>query len=56
MDQQQTVLIADDDLRLLRLMQRNLELADYRVVTAADGLSLLRLAESESADLYVVMS
>ena len=54
MAQQQTVLIADDDLRLLRLIQRNLELADYRVVTAADGLSLLRLAESASAHLYVV--
>ena len=42
-----TVLVADDDPRLLKLIQRNLELANYRVLTVADGPSVLKQAESE---------
>jgi len=50
----QTVLVADDDPRLLKLIQRNLELANYRVVTVSDGPSVLRQAEAEEPDLYVL--
>ena len=32
-----SVLVSDDDTRLLNLVQRNLELNDYRVLTAMDG-------------------
>jgi two-component system KDP operon response regulator KdpE len=49
-----TVLVADDDPRLLKLIQRNLELANYRVLTVADGPSVLKQAESEEPDLYVL--
>jgi DNA-binding response OmpR family regulator/signal transduction histidine kinase len=50
----QTVLVADDDPRLLKLIQRNLELENYRVVTVSDGPSVLRQAEAEEPDLYVL--
>lgn len=49
-----TVLVADDDPRLLKLVQRNLELANYRVITVSDGPSVLRQAEAEEPDLYVL--
>lgn len=49
-----TVLVADDDPRLLKLVQRNLELANYRVVTVADGPSVLKEAEQEEPDLFVL--
>lgn len=49
-----TVLVADDDPRLLKLVQRNLELANYRVIAVADGPSVLRQAESEEPDLFVL--
>jgi DNA-binding response OmpR family regulator len=50
----QTVLVADDDPRLLKLIQRNLEIANYRVVTVSDGPSVLKQAEAEEPDLYVL--
>src|SRR5688572_24130111 len=49
-----TVLVADDDPRLLRLVQRNLELSGYRVLTAADGGAAIRLAEAEKPDIFVL--
>lgn len=49
-----TVLVADDDPRLLRLVQRNLELENYKVVTVADGPSVLKQAEAEEPDLFVL--
>ncbi len=49
-----TILVADDDPRLLKLIQRNLELANYRVLTVADGPSVLKQAETEEPDLYVL--
>lgn len=54
MNKKPTVLVADDDPRLLRFVQRNLELANYRVVAVPDGSSALREAESEEPDLYVL--
>ena len=49
-----SVLVADDDPRLLRLVQRNLELNGYRVVTAMDGPNALRMAEAEELDLLML--
>jgi DNA-binding response OmpR family regulator len=50
----ETVLVADDDPRLLRLVQYNLQQAGYRVVTAPDGNKALRLAETEGPDLILL--
>src|SRR6266496_678721 len=45
-----SVLVADDDPRLLKLVQRNLELNGYRVLTAMDGTNALKMAEAEELD------
>jgi len=50
----ETVIVADDDPRLLRLVQFNLQQAGYRVITAADGNRALRLAENENPDLLLL--
>jgi DNA-binding response OmpR family regulator len=50
----ETVIVADDDPRLLRLVQFNLQQAGYRVLTAPDGTRALRLAESEGPDLILL--
>jgi DNA-binding response OmpR family regulator len=50
----ETVVVADDDPRLLRLVQFNLQQVGYRVVTAPDGNRALRLAESENPDLVLL--
>ncbi len=49
-----TILVAEDDPRMLRLVQRNLELGGYRVVTASDGQRALELAEGEPCSLLVL--
>ncbi|MBA2447147.1 MAG: response regulator transcription factor [Chloroflexi bacterium] len=49
-----TVLVADDDPRLLKLVQRNLELNGYRVVTAKDGVQALKTVETEELDLILL--
>jgi DNA-binding response OmpR family regulator len=50
----ETVVVADDDPRLLRLVQFNLQQAGYRVVTASDGSRALRMAETENPDLLLL--
>ena len=50
----ETVVVADDDPRLLRLVQFNLQQAGYRVVTAGDGSKALRMAETENPDLLLL--
>ena len=50
----ETVIVADDDPRLLRLVQFNLQQAGYRVLTAPDGSRALRLAETENPDLLLL--
>lgn len=50
----ETVVVADDDPRLLRLVQYNLHQAGYRVLTASDGNRALRLAETENPDLLLL--
>ncbi len=51
---QSTVLVADDDPQLLRLMTRNLELAGYTVVPTVDGADALQAAETTLLDLMIL--
>src|SRR5882672_10265052 len=49
-----TVLIADDDPRLRALLIWTLEMGQYRVVAAVDGLNAIELAREHNPDLYVL--
>ncbi len=49
-----TILTADDDLQLLRLVARNLQLEDYEVLTASDGKQALEQIESHMPDLVLL--
>ena len=49
-----TILAADDDPQLLRLMTRNLQLEGYDVLAASDGQQALELIESNSLDLVLL--
>ena len=49
-----TVLIADDDPQILRLVSRNLQLASYAVLEAADGQQALEQIEAHLPDLVLL--
>ena len=49
-----TILAADDDPQLLRLMTRNLEFEGYEVLAASDGQQALAQIESQSLDLVLL--
>jgi DNA-binding response OmpR family regulator len=49
-----TILTADDDPQLLRLVSRNLELEDYEVITASDGQQALERIETQMPDLVLL--
>src|SRR5712692_9692462 len=49
-----TILTADDDPQLLRLMTRNLQLEGYEVLAASDGQQALEQIESEMPDLVLL--
>jgi DNA-binding response OmpR family regulator len=49
-----TILTADDDPQLLRLMTRNLQLEGYDVLTASDGQQALEQIEQKSPDLVLL--
>ena len=49
-----TVLVADDEPHLLRLVKFRLEREGYRVLTAADGDTALQVARTEQPDLCVL--
>lgn len=51
---QQTVLVADDEKRIVNLLRAYLEEAGYRVVTAADGRQALFAARHEKPDCVVL--
>src|SRR5215207_8233009 len=51
---QATILIAEDDARVLKMVRRALEMEGYRVITASDGRQALDLALSEPIDLLVL--
>src|ERR1700736_2820019 len=50
----QTVLIADDDERIRTLLTWTLEMGNFQVVAAADGLSALETARVVKPDLYLL--
>ncbi len=49
-----TILAADDDPQLLRLITRNLQLEGYDVLAASDGQQALELIEDNSPDLVLL--
>ncbi|MEE9400224.1 MAG: response regulator transcription factor [Dehalococcoidales bacterium] len=49
-----SVLLIDDDPQLIRLVRANLETVGYRVLTAMDALSALKLVEMEMPDLILL--
>src|SRR5437867_9529308 len=49
-----TILIADDDPQLQRLVSRNLELEDYEAITAGDGQQALEQIEAQVPDLVLL--
>jgi DNA-binding response OmpR family regulator len=49
-----TIVTADDDPQLLRLIARNLEFEGYEVQTASDGQQALELIERQSPDLILL--
>lgn len=54
MEEQQTVLVADDDEDVLELVAFRLSRAGYRTVTARDGREALAVVEAERPDLSVL--
>lgn len=51
---QATILVVDDEPRIVRLVRSNLEPNGYKVLTAADGETGLRQAEMHDPDLIVL--
>ena len=49
-----TILAADDDPQLLRLVTRNLQLEGYEILAASDGQQALELIENNSPDLVLL--
>src|SRR5512145_3335262 len=49
-----TVLIVDDDPKLLKMLQRTLTYENLNVLTATDGLEALLLVQSQRPDLIIV--
>lgn len=49
-----TILVVDDDRRLLDMLRRTLAYEGYRVVTAADGREALDLVRAQRPDLIVL--
>jgi two-component system KDP operon response regulator KdpE len=51
---QATILVVDDEPRIVRLVRSNLEPAGYKLLTAADGEQGLRMAEMHDPDLIIL--
>src|SRR6185369_11488087 len=49
-----TILVVDDEPGIVQIARDYLERAGFRVITAADGLSALRLARTEQPSLVVL--
>src|SRR5438270_13916429 len=49
-----TIVAADDDPQLLRLVTRNLEFEEYEVLPASDGMLALEQVEAHSPDLVLL--
>jgi DNA-binding response OmpR family regulator len=48
------VLVVDDDIRILRMIRRMLELEGYSVITSGDGQSALEVFDGEAPDLVLL--
>ncbi len=53
-DNEKRILVADDDPVILRLIQVNLELEGYQVLTANNGDEAIATATSETPDLVIL--
>ncbi len=49
-----TILVVDDDLRIIRLVTRNLQLAGYQTLSACDGQQALEQIESKEPTLVLL--
>ena len=49
-----TVLVVDDEVRILRILQRVLELEGYQVVTAQNGKAALNVFDKETPELVLL--
>jgi len=49
-----TVLVVDDDERILDFLRPNLKSAGYKVLTAGNGIEALKIAESQELDLLLL--
>ena len=49
-----SIVVADDDPRILRLVKRNLELAGYQALAAYDGEQALEQVEAKDPDLMLL--
>ena len=49
-----SVLVVDDDIRILRMIQRILELEGYRALIASDGKTALEIFDEENPDLVLL--
>ena len=48
------VLVVDDDIRMLRMMKRMLELENFQTITASNGEAALKVFEKEDPDLVLL--
>lgn len=48
------ILVVDDDIRMLRMMKRMLELENFQTITANNGEAALRVFEKENPDLVLL--
>jgi DNA-binding response OmpR family regulator len=48
------VMVIDDDVRILRMIRRMLELEGYRVITSPDGPTALEMMEHDTPDLLLL--
>lgn len=53
-DRTPLILVIDDDLALLKLMRRDLQLAGYRAITASNGKTGLQLIKNEEPTLVIL--
>lgn len=54
MSKKASVLVVDDDVRILCMMKRTLELEGYRVLTASDGEAALDVVDRETPCLVLL--
>ena len=54
MNKRRNIMVVDDDLEMLRLVERTLELEGHDVIVAADGASALMLFRDREPDLVIL--